>query len=324
MNSPTITKEALPVGLSKCPALIRAGGPEVIRKYIEFFTARVSNQTTRITYHTSIAEFFAWVSARKLGPCLENIETIIVAAYCHQQLQTKALITVRKDLAALRVFFGYLVEQQILKTNPAREVRLNRHSQDTGATPVIPYVTMQLFFDSIDTSTITGLRDKAIIGTMYYTMARVSAVSTIRVKDYVIADPDRYLVLHEKGGKERKIRVANKLQGLLDAYIAAAQISQDKEGWLFRAFEWHPGRKLKEQQLHRKGIWQMVQRRWVKLRLDYEITCHSFRASSITHHLTMGGKLETVQNMAGHASIHTTRLYDRRSRETPQNEWDRI
>lgn len=72
------------------------------------------------------------------------------------------------------------------------------------------------------TRTPIGLRDRALIGTMVYTFARVNAVLDMKVKDYFIQGRRGWVRLHEKGGKEHEVPCHHTLERFLDEYIAAA------------------------------------------------------------------------------------------------------
>jgi site-specific recombinase XerC len=80
-----------------------------------------------------------------------------------------------------------------------------------------------------------GLRDRALIGVMVYAFARVSAVVSLKVEDYFPLQKRWWLRLREKGGKVNEMGCHHKLEQYLDEYIAAAGITQDKKGPLFRA-----------------------------------------------------------------------------------------
>ena len=109
--------------------------------------------------------------------------------------------TVKQHLAAIRMLFDYLVVGQILAINPAHAVRGPKHSVKRGKTPVLSAAQARQLLDSIDTSTVVGLRDRALIALMTFSFARVGAAVGMRVEDY-FADGKRWrLRLNEEGGK---------------------------------------------------------------------------------------------------------------------------
>ena len=91
--------------------------------------------------------------------------------------------TIKQYLAAIRRLFDWLVIGQVMPINPATSVRGPTHVVRTGKTPVLQPAEARLLLDTIDTSTLPGLRDRALLAVMVYSFARVSAVVGMRVED---------------------------------------------------------------------------------------------------------------------------------------------
>ena len=94
--------------------------------------------------------------------------------------------------------------------------------------------------DGIDISTLTGLRDRALLGVLVYSFARVSAAVSLRVADYYTQGRRSFFRLHEKGGRYNVVPAHHTAQAYVDAYLEAAGIGEDRRGPLFRSCE--PGR----------------------------------------------------------------------------------
>jgi integrase/recombinase XerD len=88
--------------------------------------------------------------------------------------------------------------------------------------------------NEIKSPDLLGLRDRAIIAAMVYTIARVGAMVAMTVEDYYAQGKRSWLRLHEKGGKQHEMPAHHTLEEYLDAYIDAAGIAGDREGPLFR------------------------------------------------------------------------------------------
>src|SRR5713101_3842608 len=125
--------------------------------------------------------------------------------------------SVKQHLAAIRQLFDYLVTGGILLSTPAGSVRGPKYVVTRGKTPVLSGDEMHQLLDSIDTSELIGLRDRALLGLMGYTFARVSAVITLRVEDYFQQGRRSWLRLHEKGGKRHEVPCHHSLDEYLDA-----------------------------------------------------------------------------------------------------------
>ena len=103
------------------------------------------------------------------------------------------------------MLFDWLVVGQVVPTNPASSVRGPKHSVKKGKTPILSAVETRELLDSIDASTVIGLRDRAIIAAMVYSFARVSAMTSMKIADYYTQGRRAWVRLHEKGGKEHEM-----------------------------------------------------------------------------------------------------------------------
>jgi site-specific recombinase XerD len=304
------------------PAVIADAGDGAARRFIEFFAASIRNRNTRMAYYRAACSFFAWVERHRIGE-LADIEPVHVAAYIEALQASAAKPTVKQHLAALRMLFDWLVVGQVLAVNPAHAVRGPKHVVRRGKTPVLTEDQARRLLESIDTSTPVGLRDRALIGVMVYTFARIGAAVALRVEDYYPAGKRWWLRLHEKGGKRHEMPVHHKLEQFLDEYLEASGIRGDDKTPLFRSAAGKTGR-LTENSLHRVDAYQMIRRRTAEMGFKIKLGCHVFRATGITAYLEAGGSLENAQAMAAHESPRTTKLYDRTGDEITLDEVERI
>jgi integrase/recombinase XerD len=129
---------------------------------------------------------------------------------------------VKQHLAARRMLFDWLVVGHTLDVNPAHAVRGPKHAVKKGKTPVLNADEARLLLDSIDTTSLIGLRDRALIALMAYTFARVGAATAMPVEDYFIQGRRGWLRLHEKGGKRNEEPAHHNLDEYLEAYIKVA------------------------------------------------------------------------------------------------------
>ena len=171
------------IGFTSLPRLITDAGERATKRFVEFFTANIRNKNTRLAYAQAVGRFAAWCEHRKFD--LESIEPVVVAAYVEELCSRYEAPSVKQHLAAVRMLFDYLVVGQVVPTNPASSVRGPKHVVKKGKTPVLSAAEARELLDSIDTSDVAGLRDRALIGLMVYSFARVSAVVGMRVDDYV-------------------------------------------------------------------------------------------------------------------------------------------
>jgi integrase/recombinase XerD len=288
----------------------------------DFFSSHIRNSNTRRTYQEAVRQFAAFCAEYAIAD-LAQVEPIHVAAFVEMQLKTQSKPTVKVRLAALRMLFDWMVVGQIIPANPAHAVRGPRHTQRRGKTPVLQVDEARTLIDAIDVTSLPGLRDRALIGLMVYTFARVGAAVSMRVEDFYVQGRRGWVRLHEKGGKEHEMPTHHNLDLYLEQYIAAAGIGEDRKEPLFRTTRGRSG-VLTANPMLQSDVWRMIRRRALLAGIKTEIGCHTFRATSITAYLKNGGKLEVAQQMAAHESSRTTGLYDRRNDEVSLDEIERI
>lgn len=308
-------------GFEFAPAVVRNAGARSEAKFVEFFTARIRNRNTRAAYHRAAIQFFSWCHERRLP--LPQIRPVHVAGYVEGLGRVCSAPTVKQHLAAIRVLLDFLVVSQVLEMNPAAAVRGPTHSAKRGKTPVLDLDEARQLLASIDTGTVVGLRDRAIISGMTFTFARVSALVGMNREDYFAQGKRWWVRLHEKGGKRHEVPCHHKLEDALDAYVHAVGIGDEKKAPLFRTAA---GRMnvLSANRMTRNDVYRMVRRRAAAAGIETTVGCHSFRATGITNYLVNGGTLEKAQQLANHESPRTTRLYDRRDDQLSLDEVERI
>jgi site-specific recombinase XerD len=247
-----------------------------------------------------------------------------IATYI-EQLQTKASApSVKQQLAAVRMLFDWLVVGQVVPANPASAVRGPKHVVKIGKTPVLEGAEWRKLLASIPATTLRDLRDRALIATLTYSFARISAALKMKVEDLRPRGAGWTIRLHEKGGKQHSMPCHHALAEALRAYIDAAGISEERKGWLFRTARGHNGSNLSSKPMSQPDAWRMIRRRALAAGIAEAIGCHTFRATGITAYLGNGGALEHAQEMAAHESPRTTKLYDRTRERLTQDEVERI
>ena len=304
------------------PKLIAAEGEETTKRFLEFFTVTIRNPNTRAAYGRAVGYFMDWCHRRRLK--LHDIEPMYVAAYIEKLTKEREPQTVKQHLAAIRMLFDWLVIGQSVKFNPAASVKGPRYSHKKGKTPILDAEGMRKLLDGVDTSTVMGLRDRALIALMFYSFGRVSAVVGMDVKDYYPRGKRYFIGLHEKGGKYHEVPVHHQAEAYLDAYLEAAGIGEQKDTPLFRSSKGKRPDNLSENRMSRTDAWKMVKRRARQAGIKGDLSPHSFRGTGITVYLEKGGTIEHAQAIANHESPRTTKLYDRTGDQISLAEIERI
>ena len=321
---PSSSPLPLPEGLATTlPALVSAAGAHAERRFVGFFAAQLRNPHTRAAYARAATRFLDWCAGAG-APGLGAIEPVHVAAWVELRGREASAPTVKQELAALRRLFDWLVIGQVLPANPATAVRGPAHSVSVGKTPVLSAEQARHLLRSLPDTTLAGLRDRALIATMLYTFARVSAALAVDVRDVYREHHRLHLRLREKGGKAHRMPCHHTLEAWLTAYMTAAGLGEDPGAPLFQSLA--PGnRSLSGRRLSRTPAWSMVRRRAREAGIDTPVTNHTFRGTGITAYLEHpDAKLEEAQQMAGHSDPKTTRLYDRRRQAVTLDAVERI
>ena len=209
--------------IASLPSIFTAR-PEARTRLRDFFSSHIRNPNTRRAYREAVRQFSAFCAENGIGD-LAQVEPIHVAAFVETQLKLHSKPTVKLRLAALRMLFDWMVVGQVILTNPAHAVRGPKHSQRRGKTPVLQADEARTLIDAIDANSLPGLRDRALIGLMVYTFARVGAAISMKVEDFFVQGRRGWVRLHEKGGKEHEMPKHHNLDRYLEEYIRAAGIA---------------------------------------------------------------------------------------------------
>jgi site-specific recombinase XerD len=258
------------------PALVMASSEDAAMRFLNFFATQIENDNTRAAYLRAAREFLAWCDGKKVG-LLADIQPVHVAAWIKQSKLSHSIPTAKLRLAAIRHLFDWLVTGHVMHTNPALSVRGPKHVVRKGKTPVLDAAEVRVLLDSIGGTSPIDLRDKALIGLMLYSFARIGAVVAMKIEDVFTQNRRLWVRLHEKGGKLHDMPCNHNAEAFLHAYIDGTGIAADAKGPLFRTV----GRdgKLTGNALHRVNAFELVRKRAAAAGITTRISNHSFRAT---------------------------------------------
>jgi integrase/recombinase XerD len=207
------------------PVRLFAPTPKAAKRVLEFFTTQINNDHTRKAYINAARRFAQWCEARGIAE-LAAVEPFHVAAFIKHLQGKLSAPTVKQHLAALRMLFDWLVIGHVIDVNPAHAVHGPKHVVKKGKTPVLTAEEARELLDSIPITrntqadgraeSLIGLRDRALIGVMVYTFARINAVLQMQVSDYFVQGRRGWVRLHEKGGKQHEVPCHHNLEQYLD------------------------------------------------------------------------------------------------------------
>ncbi|MGH1351607.1 MAG: tyrosine-type recombinase/integrase [Methyloligellaceae bacterium] len=301
------------------PAAVAELGEDASYRFLEFFTAHIRNPNTRAAYARAVKQFFEWCPVD-----LHAITSIHIATYVETLSERLSPPTVKQHLAAIRMLFDWLILGQVMPSNPASAVRGPKHVVKKGKTPILSAEEVRRLFDSINTDTVIGQRDRALLGVLLYTFARISATIGMNQQDLFVQNRRTWVRLKEKGGKAHEMPCHHTLEEYLHDYQELALVKKQDKAPLFQSTGRGKGGQLTGRRLSRQEAYAMVGRRLHQAGIQTQAGNHTFRASGITIYLENGGLVEHAQQMAAHESPRTTKLYDRRADTVSLDEVEKI
>ena len=292
----------------KPPKFISLGGQSLVSAYSSFFVQTLNDNTNQ-AYGNGIRVFCDFLTDLGLKDILDIEPRHVTEFVTYMSHEDYGVATTRLYLSAVRMFFDSCVVDGMISVNPAKAVKLPRHSSHTGKTPVIIPEQVRQILDAIPCVTQADYRDRALIGLMVFSFFRISAALSLTLKDYELRGTQRWIIGEEKGSKRHEMPVHPTLEIIMDEYIEFAGITEPNTP-LFQSSTARGG-KLTGRKFDRTAAWRMVRRRAAAAGVHREIGNHSFRATGITTYLNAGGSLEDARIMANHSNSTTTKLYDR-------------
>lgn len=204
-------------------------------------------------------------------------------------------------ISGIKAFFQYLVIDDVLKDNPAQLLESPRSSRKLP--DVLSIEEINRMIEVIDMSKPEGLRNKAIIETLYGCGLRVSEVIHLKISNLYFTDG--FLKIIGKGNKERLVPFGSTAQKFISLYIEDYRVHiPPKPDNTDTVFLNRRGRHLS-----RVMIFMIIKDLAAKAGIKKTISPHTFRHSFATHLIEGGADLRAVQDMLGHESITTTEIY---------------
>jgi site-specific recombinase XerC len=230
----------------RVPLLVAAAGERASMRFLEFFAANIRNPHTRRAYYRAAKEFLTWCADAGVST-VAAVQPLHVATWVEAQTGALSAPTVKQRLAAIRHLFDWLVTGQVVSVNPAASVRGPRHIVREGKTPVLGPDEARQLLDSIPLikpapkaepqreprPDLAGLRDRALIGLMVYSFARIGAAVGMKVEDVYTQNRRLWVRLHEKGGKAHAMPCHHNLEEYLTTYLDGAGLRADPKRPLF-------------------------------------------------------------------------------------------
>jgi integrase/recombinase XerD len=262
-------------------------------------------------YNRDLRQFAAWLGEE--GTPLEGVERSTLRLYLGSRRdQGLSARSAARALSALRGFFRFLTQERVLPADPAADL------QSPSLWRTVPHVLSGAEIEALlaapDTSLPAGLRDRAMIETLYATGVRVSELVGLTV-DRLRLEPGFVRVVG-KGRKERLVPVGETARIWIRRYLEGARPTLD------RARRPELFLNLRGRPLTRQGFWKLLRGHALTAGIASHLSPHVVRHSFATHLVENGADLRSVQMMLGHASLSTTEIYTHVARERLRRLYD--
>jgi integrase/recombinase XerD len=257
-------------------------------------------QNTLESYRRDIRKYLAYLRKEKIeGP--GKADRAIITGYLHYLKEAgHAPSTISRNIASLRSFYNFLLQENLLEENPAQQLETPRLEKKLPR--VLTTKEVDRLLGQPRTDDQSGLRDKAMLELLYASGIRVSELVALNTSDF---NPEvGYLRCRGKGMKERIVPIGTVAINVVEDYIQNSRSRLVKKKDEKALFVNHHGRRLT-----RQGFWKILKKYAQKSKISGEITPHTLRHSFATHLLENGADLRSVQEMLGHSDISTTQIY---------------
>ncbi len=304
-NLPALTPESRTLTAAEFQGL-RDMPPEA-----EWF-ANLGSAATRRAYQADLRDFMSFAG-------IDQPEAFRAITRAHVLAWRKALearglagATIRRKLAALGSLYAYLCERHAVATSPVAGVRRPRNDSHEGKTPALGDAQARALLDTPDAATLKGLRDRAIVAVLLHHGLRRAELCALRVQDLQSRRGVAHLRVHGRGAKIRHLPLHPAAADRIHAYLEQAGHGTSPAAPLFQALR---GARRADRGLSGDGVRRIVAGHAAAARIEVAgLGVHGLRATAATNALEHGADIAQVQDWLGHASVATTRLYDRRGR----------
>lgn len=275
----------------------------------------VSNHTLS-NYDRDLRRYLAWLDAAGIDD-LADVTPQHLEAYLADLRRgvdgaaPLAPSSAARALVVARGLHKFGVAEGVLAGDVSAEVTVPSSSKKLPDTLSIAEVASLL--DACPTATPTGLRDKALLETLYATGARVSEALALSVDD--VADAPGVVAVTGKGNKQRLVPLGSHAQAAIDAYLVRGRpaMATGKSHALFL--------NSRGGALSRQSAWNVIKQAAERAGIDKEISPHTLRHSFATHLLEGGADVRTVQELLGHSSVTTTQIYTHITADSLREVW---
>ncbi|MBO5568232.1 MAG: site-specific tyrosine recombinase XerD [Clostridia bacterium] len=273
---------------------------DVLAQYRDYLTTeRAASENTMSSYMRDLRQLQDYLHQEK-GSTLSAVSEADLRAYIeHLRESGKSVSTIARNIASWKNFYQYLIQQNIIKENPARS--LSAGKAEHKLPEILSNREVELLLQQPKATDAKGTRDKAMLELMYATGIRVSELIELNVSDVNLQTGS--IRCYSKN-RERFIPMYPYAVSILRDYldhVRSSMISSEENEALFV--------NMSGERMSRQGFWKIIKYYQNKAKIKKDITPHMLRHSFAAHLLENGADLKSVQKMLGHSDISSTLFY---------------
>ena len=272
-----------------------------IDDFLQFLeTDKGCSENTTSAYRNDLTQFFEFIEQEVSD--WHEVDKIKLVSYVRLlRSRDYASSTVARKVAAVKSFFHFLLDQDVLEDDPT--ATLDSPKVKKRLPKILPPEDIESLLNQPGPSRdAKSLRDKAFLELLYASGMRVSELVSLDVTD--IEMEDRVVHCSGKANKQRTLPISERAIPHLQTYLDRGRPSLLKDPAEGALFLNHRG-----QRLTRQGLWLIIKGYVESAGLDGAVTPHTLRHSFATHLINRGAELRDVQKLLGHANISTTQIY---------------
>ena len=275
---------------------------EAVERFMLYLaTERGLSENYQLSTQRSLKVFADWLAQTPKITRWEDVKPGDITEFLSwRKRDGLAAASIKLEAVAVRIFFRFLVQRQMLRENPAEHLpipRIERYLPDTLNAPQI-----EKLLSAVQTDVPLGLRDIAMLELLYASGLRISELCGARLENIDLEAA--FIRVVGKGNKTRLVPVGTKAREAIQRYLdneRPSLVSKKSGAEIFLSVR---GRKLTPQR-----VWQLIKDYASRAGLEENVYPHLLRHSFATHLLGGGADLRIIQELLGHADIATTQIY---------------
>ncbi|SDY49079.1 integrase/recombinase XerD [Proteiniborus ethanoligenes] len=259
----------------------------------------LSNNTIE-SYIRDLKQFDKYSKENGLSSITDANKTLILTYLIYLQKTGKSVSTVSRNIASLRSFYQFVLNEGIIKKDPT--INLQSPKQEKKLPSILTSDEVEILLEQPDIKCTKGVRDKAMLELLYASGIRASELISLDLDDVNLSMD--YILSSKDTSNERVIPIGKMAVDILTLYIKEHRGKLVKDNEEKSLFVNYHGKRLT-----RQGFWKIVRGYTKQAKINKNITPHTLRHSFAAHLLQNGADLKSVQEMLGHADISTTQIY---------------